>query len=163
MAFTYIDTLVEEAWGLIPGYEKARRSLRGALIDKKGSCANHSALIGRMALQQGVPALRSILFDSFNRPSHFNSYLFVDREWVRVSTDKTLEETFIDADSRQLSPTTVEWARSSYGLLEPVSDATTPEVVAELIIPEIEMAAYKEAHTAEDYLRTARYINFLNE
>ena len=160
---SYITTLIAESWELIPGYEKVSRSLREAIKEGKGSCANHSTLIGRKALQDGVPAMRSILFDSSNKPSHFSSYLFVDGEWVRVSTDRSSLATYIDADRRTIEPTAVTWSRSAYGLLEPTDEATEAAEVGELVIPEIEMHIYAKARTAEDYLNIGKFIRFMNE
>ena len=159
---THIQTFVDRAWELIPEYSKEPKSLRKAIESKQGSCANHSALIGRMALQEGIPAVRSVLF-SATEPSHFGTLLFISGSWQRVSTDGKPNAVYCNPEDRVIVPNSISWSRSYYGLLEPLNDDATSECVSELAIPEIQMAYFAGACTLADYLTIGRMVSFLDE
>jgi hypothetical protein len=152
----YITFLVESSWEMFPTYtEFAPRGMREAIAVREGTCAHRSTFIGRTALMDGIPAMRSIYFTANNKPSHYSSILYLDGHWVRVNTDAFPNTYYLNEQTREISPSVIGWAPGSNILLHRVTDKIQAKHVGELVIPEIAMGHFKLADRLEDHLEIA--------
>lgn len=152
----FLDSLVRDAWEILPVYSGEQQDLRVAVGLGEGLCMQRSAIIGRKALEVGVPAMRSIYFGWDTMPSSFRSTLFIDGAWVSVSTDEMQYGYYADRQYRRIIPGSVTWSRTTGGELHAFDEVTpTPASVVEIVIPENVMGLYKGAKTVSDYLDAA--------
>ena len=159
MQTPFLDELVKKSWEILPGYSSIGHDLKDAVSLGEGSCAHRSTIIGRKALEVGVPAMRSIYFGWDNVPTSFRSLLFVDGVWQALSTDHFPGTYFADRQYRRILPSTITWSRSLGGLLLDMEEEDpTPDVLGEIVIPENLMAVFQDAKTAIDYLSTSKSL-----
>jgi hypothetical protein len=148
-----VERLASHAWEILPEYGNAQ-NMQDAQRDGIGTCLHRSILIGRRALELGLPCMRRITFGPDMMPWHFANYVKPNDSWLHVSTGRDNGRFSVGNHAAEFAADRFYAAFGGLGIerLEIGGSARTASAV---IIPEAQMGKFRECVLAQQYLRTA--------